>query len=62
MKHPDLIEKLLSYASVCKQQQQDEQLLALQIKYPEQYMYKSIDEDLKGITCYAHHRDNPNKQ
>jgi hypothetical protein len=43
----------LSFSSTCKQQQQDKQLLALQVKYPEQYIYKSLDKDADDITCYV---------
>ena len=35
---PDPAHNLLSIACICKQQQQDQQLLALQAKYSEQFM------------------------
>jgi hypothetical protein len=37
---PDPAQNPLSFACICEQQQQDEQLLALQAKYPDQYIYK----------------------
>jgi hypothetical protein len=39
-KIPDPAQNPLSFACICKQQQQDDQLLALQAKYPDQYIYK----------------------
>jgi hypothetical protein len=59
---PDLSKSPLSFPCICKQQQQDEQLLALQLKYPDQYIYKSLDQDVDDITCYVHQGDNPDKQ
>ncbi len=35
--HPD--ENPLNYAHICELQQQDKQLLALQVKYPDNYVY-----------------------
>ena len=43
-------------------QQQYEQLLALQVKYPEQYIYKSLDKDVDDIICYVSPGDNPDEQ
>jgi hypothetical protein len=54
--------KSLSFSSICQQQQQDEQLLTLQVKYPEQYIYKSLDKDVDDITCYVRPGDNPDEQ
>jgi len=59
---PDLAQNPLSFACIHEQQQQDEQLLALQAKYPKQYIYKSLDKDIKDIICYVHQGDGPNKQ
>jgi hypothetical protein len=39
-KIPDPAQYPLSFACICEQQQQDEQLLALQAKYPDQHIYK----------------------
>ena len=59
---PDPAQNPLSFACIRKQQQQDEQLLALQVKYPEQYIYKSLDEDVDDIICYVRQGDNPDEQ
>lgn len=52
----------LSYACIHKQQQQDKQLMALQKHYLKQYVYKSLDENLKDIIWFIHPGDNPDKQ
>ena len=61
---PDPAQNPLSFSCIHEQQQQDEQLLALQVKYPEQYMYiyKSLDEDVDDIICYVRPGDNPDEQ
>jgi hypothetical protein len=59
---PNLAPNPLSFFCICKQQQQDKQLLALQVMYPEQYIYKSLDEDVDYITCYVRPGDNPDNQ
>jgi hypothetical protein len=59
---PDPAQNPLSFACIREQQQQDEQLLALQVKYPEQYIYKSLDEDVDDIICYVRPGDNPDEQ
>jgi hypothetical protein len=38
---PDL--NPLNYAHICEQQQQDDKLLALQVKYLENYVYMDLD-------------------
>jgi len=38
-KIPDLAHTTLSFACICEQQQQDQQWVALQVKYPEHYIY-----------------------
>ena len=60
-KIPDLAQNPLSFVCICKQQQQDKQLLALQLKYPNQYIYKSLDEDVEDIICYVR-QGSPDKQ
>jgi hypothetical protein len=52
----------LSFACIREQQQQDEQFLALQAKYPDQYIYKSLDKDVEDIICYVHQGDSPDEQ
>ena len=61
-KIPDLVQNPLSFACIREQQQQDEQLLALQAKYPEQYIYKSLDKDVDDIICYLRPGDSPDEQ
>ena len=48
---PDPAHNPFSYSGMCEQQQQVQQLLALQAKYPEQYMYKTLAKDLDTIIC-----------
>jgi hypothetical protein len=38
--------KPLNYAHICELQQQDEQLLALQVKYPDSYVILQLDDDV----------------
>jgi hypothetical protein len=59
---PDPAQNLVSFSCICKQKQQDEQLLALQVKHPEQYIYKSLDKDVDDTICYVQPGDNPDKQ
>ncbi len=49
--HPD--ENLLNYAHICKLQQQDEQLLALQVTYLDNYVNLQLDDDANDIICYT---------
>jgi hypothetical protein len=48
--HPD--ENLLNYAHIHELQQQDEQLLALQVKYPDNYVNLQLDDNVDDIICY----------
>ncbi len=48
--HPD--ENPLNYAHICELQQQDKQLLALQVKYPDNYVNLQLDDDIDDIICY----------
>jgi hypothetical protein len=50
MPHPD--HNPLNYACIHKQQQQDEKLLALQAKYPDNYVNLQLDNDVENIICY----------
>jgi hypothetical protein len=59
---PDPAQNPLSFACIREQQQQDEQLLALQAKYPDQYIYKSLDKDVENIICYVRQGDSPDEQ
>ena len=50
MPHPD--HNPLNYTHICEQQQQDEKLLALQAKYPDNYIDFQLDDDVHNIICY----------
>jgi hypothetical protein len=48
--HPD--ENPLNYAHIRELQQQDEQLLALQVKNPDNYVNLQLDDKINDIICY----------
>jgi hypothetical protein len=48
--HPD--ENLLNYAHIHELQQQNKQLLALQLKYPDNYVNLQMDGSVDDIICY----------
>eukprot|EP00956_Cyclotella_meneghiniana_P038846 scaffold161017_cov23-Cyclotella_meneghiniana.AAC.1 len=50
-------ENPLSYAHIREQQQQDNALLALLEKYPDNYYYDKIDDDVDDIICYKKYAD-----
>ena len=52
----------LSYEYLYEKQQADEQLLALQQKYPEQYINMNLDDDVDDIICYVKQGQDPNSQ
>jgi hypothetical protein len=56
--HPD--ENLLNYAHIRELQHQDEQLLALQVKYPDNYVNLQLDDNVNGIICYKKDPNQPN--
>jgi hypothetical protein len=56
---PHLDENLLNYANICELQQQDEQLLARQVKYPDNYINLQLDDNLNDITSYKRISLNP---
>ncbi len=56
--HPD--ENPLNYAHICELQQQDEQLLALQVKHPDNYDNLQLDDDVDDIICYKKDLTQPN--
>jgi hypothetical protein len=49
---PHLDENRLNYAHICELQQQDKQLLALQEKYPDNYVNLQLDDNITDIICY----------
>ncbi len=56
--HPD--ENLSNYTHICELQQQVEQLLALQVKYPDNYVNLQLDDNLDDIICYKKDSTQPN--
>jgi hypothetical protein len=56
--HPD--ENALNYAHICELQQEDEQLLALQVKYPDNYVNLQLDDNVNDIICYKKDPTQPN--
>jgi hypothetical protein len=55
-----LDENLLNYAHIHELQQQDEQLLALQVKYSDNYVNLQLDDDVDDIICYKKDPTQPN--
>jgi hypothetical protein len=56
--YPD--ENPLNYAHINELQQQDEQLLALQVKYPDNYVNLQLDDNIDDIICYKKDPTQPN--
>ncbi len=57
--HPDRY--LLHYSHILHElQQQDEQLLALQVKHPDDYIILQLDDDVDDIICYKKDPTQPN--
>jgi hypothetical protein len=56
--HPD--ENPLNYALIHELQQQDKQLLALQVKYPDNYVNLQLDDNVDDIICYKKDPTQPN--
>ncbi len=48
--HPD--KNPLNYAHICELQEQDKQLLAPQVKYPDNYVNFVLDDNVNDIICY----------
>jgi hypothetical protein len=48
--HPD--QHPLNYAHIPELQQQDKQLLALQVKHPDNYVSLQLDDNVNDIICY----------
>jgi hypothetical protein len=57
---PYLDENPLNYAHNCELQQQDKQLLALQVKHPDNYDNLQLDDDVDDIICYKKDPTQPN--
>jgi hypothetical protein len=56
--HPD--ENPLNYAHICELQQKGELLLALQVKYPDNYVNLQLDDNVDDIICYEKDPAQPN--
>ena len=56
--HPD--ENPLNYAHICEMQQHDEKLLALQVKYPDNYVNLQMNGNIDDIICYKKDPTQPN--
>jgi hypothetical protein len=52
----------LNYAHICELQQQDEQLLALQVKNPDNYVNLHLDDNVDDIICYKKDPTQPNRK
>ena len=52
----------LSFAYIREQQQADDKLLAAQIKYPNNYINKCLDDDVDDIICYVKDHSDPTTQ
>jgi hypothetical protein len=57
---PHLDENLLNYAHICELQQQDKHLLALQVKYLDNYVNLQLDDDVDEIICNKKDPTQPN--
>ncbi len=56
--HPD--ENPLNYAHICELQQQNKQLLALQAKYPDNYVNLQLGDNIDDVICYKKDPTQPN--
>jgi hypothetical protein len=56
--HPD--QNLLNYTHICELQQQDKELPALQVKYPDNYINLQLDDNVDDIICYKKDPSQPN--
>ena len=52
----------LSFAYIREQQQADAKLLAVQLKFPSNYIYKCLDDDVEDIICYVKDHHDPTTQ
>ncbi len=50
----------MNYAHICELQQQDKQLLALQVKCPDNYVNLQLDDNINNIICYKKDPTQPN--
>jgi hypothetical protein len=59
---PHPYENPLNYAHICGLQQQDKQLLALQVKHPNNYINLQLDDNVDDIICYKKEPSQPNRK
>jgi hypothetical protein len=57
---PHKDQDLLNYTQICEFQQQDKRLLALQVKYPNNYVNLQLDDNVNDIICYKKDPIQPN--
>jgi hypothetical protein len=57
---PHTDENPFNYARICELQQQDQQLLALQLKYPDNYVNLQFNDNVDDIICYKKDLTQPN--
>ncbi len=50
----------MNYAHIHELQQQDKELLALQVKYPDNYVNLQLDDNVNGIIYYKKDPTQPN--
>ncbi len=52
----------MNHAHIRELQQQDKQLLALQVKYPDNYVNLCLDDNVNYIICYKKDPTQPNRE
>jgi hypothetical protein len=57
---PHLDQNPLNYAHILELQQQDKQLLALQVRYPDNCVKLQLDDNVDDIICYKKDPTQPN--
>jgi len=55
-------ENPLNYEHIAEMQKSDENLARLKAKWPQQYVYKRLDESIEPILCYVRPNDNQDTQ
>ncbi len=59
---PHLDENPLNYPHICELQKQETQLLALQVKYPDNYVELQLDDNVDDVICYKKDPTQPNRK
>eukprot|EP00957_Ditylum_brightwellii_P138869 10584981-Ditylum_brightwellii.AAC.1 len=55
-------QNLLSFHHIREQQQADAKMLTVKEKFPQNYIYKGVDNSVKGIICYIEDFHDPMTQ